>query len=259
MNKRNRIDFRLVNNSKKLRKLLNKPFFKDSTIYVPGLSETEDDFLVGVQMEQPMISLDQPMYTGQAILDNSKRAMYEYVYEYCIPKWGLENFKILQTDTDSVICEIRTEDLPADIKDDIPRWFDTSKYKRVDFDGTLIPKMNMKVLGKMKDELAGQFITEFASGGPKNYGFEYMKHDGQIDEKCVCKGISKQCTPGFFEYKSVVLGGKTDVKKTCFRIGSKEHEVSTIKTVKVAITNEIKKRLKDPTAKFETLPFGAQI
>ena len=45
-NIRKRIAFRLVNNSKKLRKLMNKPFFKDITVYVPGSEgEGDDEFL----------------------------------------------------------------------------------------------------------------------------------------------------------------------------------------------------------------------
>ena len=239
---------------------MNKPFYKDLIVYVPGESDDEDgnDFLVGLHMKQPEITLDQPIYTGKCILDNSKRAMYEFVYDYCIPKWGIENFRILQTDTDSVICEIRTGDLPKDIKDDIPRWFDTSKYERTDFDGTIIPKMNRKELGKMKDELSGQFTIEFAGSGPKNYAFQYLKSDGEMDEKSVCKGISKSCTPGFYEQQSVVLGEKNDVKKTCFQIGSKEHELCIIKTVKVAITNNVRKRVGDPFCRFEILAFRAE-
>ena len=226
MNIRKRIDFRLVNNSKKLRKLVNKPFYKDLTVYVPGESDDEDgnDFLVGLHMTKPKITLDQPIYTGQCILDNSKRVMYEFVYDYCIPKWGIENFKILQTDTDSVICKIRTEDLYKDFSEDVEKEFDTSKYKRTDFDGTIVHKKNRKKLGKMKDELSGQFMIEFAGTGPKNYAFQYLKSDEELDEKLdeksVCKGISKSCTPGFYEQRSVVLGKKNDVKKTCFRIGS---------------------------------------
>ena len=226
-----RIDFRLVNNSKKLRKLMNKPFFKDITVYVPGSDdEGDDEFLVGVQMSKPKILLNKPIYTGQSILDNSKRRMYEFVYDYCISKWGIDNFRICQTDTDSVICEIKTEDLYADFAPDVPEMFDTSKNKRTDFDGTIIPKVNRKVLGKMKDELAGRIMTEFVGIGPKNYSFAYLTKGGKIDEKSICKGISKSYTPRFHEYKKVVKGEQKTVKKICFRIGSKEHELFTIQT-----------------------------
>ena len=113
--------------------------------------------------------------------------------------------------------------------------FDTSKCKRTDFNGTIISKMNRKVLGKMKDELGGQMMTEFVGTGPKNYAFEYLKVDGTMDEKSICKGISKSYTLKFYEHKSVVLGERNVGKKTCFRIGSKEHKLFTIQTNKVVM------------------------
>ena len=60
--------------------------------------------------------------------------MYEFVYGYCFPKWGVDNFRVCGTDTDSIIAEIKTENLYKDIVPDIPERFDTSKYKRTDFD-----------------------------------------------------------------------------------------------------------------------------
>ena len=114
-NIRKRISFELVNDTKRLRKLVSKPFFKDVSVYVPGDDEDDENFLVGVHLGKSEIELNKPIYTGQCILDNSKREMYQFVYDYCIPKWGIANFKICQTDTDSVICEIKTKDLPKDI------------------------------------------------------------------------------------------------------------------------------------------------
>ena len=121
--------------------------------------------------------------------------MYEFLYGYVFPKWGVENIWVCGTDTDNLILAIRTKDLPKDIVDDIPEHFDSSKFKQTDFDGTIFPKMNRKVLGKMKDELAGQFMTQFAATGPKNYAYEYMKIDGTLSEDAQCKGISKSYTP----------------------------------------------------------------
>ena len=74
--------------------------------------------------------------------------MYEFLYDYVFPKWGVENVWVCGTDTDSLILAIRTKDLPKDIVDDIPKHFDTSKFQRTDFEGTIFPKMNRKVLGK---------------------------------------------------------------------------------------------------------------
>ena len=249
-NIRKRINFKLVNDTKQLQKELNKPTLEDTITY-------NKDLLVGVHRSKQNITLDKPICTGQCILDNSKREMYEFVYDYVFQKWGVDNVRLCVTDTDSIIPENKSGDLYKDIVDDIPERFDTSNYKRTDFDGTIIPKMNRKVLGKMKDELAGQIMTQVVGIGPKNYGYEYLTIDGKIKEDRRCKGIGKSFTPKFQEYLDCVQGTRgCEVNKTCFRINSKKHELYTIKTDKVAMRNKVVKRVPDPTAEYETLPFG---
>ena len=108
----------------------------------------------------------------------------------------------------------------------------------------------------MKDELAGQFMLQFAATGPKNYAYEYMKIDGTLDQDARCKGISKSYTPKFKEYLNSVQGkAGNEVRKTCFRINSKNHELFTIKSNKVAMRNTVIKRIKDPNVEYETLLF----
>ena len=145
---RNWIDFRLVNDRKTLSKLIRDPSYKSETEYV---NNSKDDFLLGVQMTRPKIKLNKPIYTGQCILDDSKMLMYKFIYEFCMKKWPDGKFKVCQTDTDSVIAEITTDDLILDIKDDIHKWFDTSSLVRTEFDGTVIPKVNSKEPRKLKD------------------------------------------------------------------------------------------------------------
>ena len=155
----------------------------------------------------------------------------------------------------------KTEDLYKDFAPDVPRWFDIQKYVQTKFGDTEIKKMNLKVLGKTKDKLQGNFITEFVGIGPKNYGMEYIKtqKDGskKIENEIRCKGIGKNFTPKFKEYRECVLGEKGNiVSKESFRINSKEHRLCTIMTNKVALRNEVIKRLPDPDENFETSPFG---
>ena len=252
---RNRIDFRLVNKKKKLLKLINQPSFVYEKEYVDNGG---DDILYGVQMKEPNIVVDKPIYTGQCILDDSKILMYNFVYDYCMKKWPDGRFKICQTDTDSVIVEIQTDDLMFDIKDDIEEWFDTSSFLRTEFDGTEIPKMNSKVLGKLKDELGGQFMIIFVGVGPKNYSYMYMKLDGTEDTSSVCKGVPKCVHPEFKEYQDLILKGKDkdDIYKECTRISSKSHCVKTEKITKVALTKELRKRERDVNDEYETVPYG---
>ena len=119
--------------------------------------------------------------------------------------------------------------------------------------------MNRKVLGKMKDELAGQLMTQAVGIGPKSYAYEYLTIDGNFKENRRCKGIGKSFTPKFYEYLDCVQGDAgNEVRKTCYRINLKKHELYTIRTDKVAMRNTVVKRVLDLTTKYETLPFGAE-
>ena len=122
--------------------------------------------------------MDKPIYTGAAILDISKILMYKFLYDYAIPKWGVDKLKVGFTDTDSFLLSIETEDAYEDIKPDVPKMFDTSDYPKDNKFG--IKPQNKKVLGIMSDEMEGQILTEFIGAGPKNYRFEYIDHEGVI-------------------------------------------------------------------------------
>ena len=63
-NIRKRVDVRLVNNCKKVRKLAAKPNFKHLTIF--------DENLVAIEMKRTTLMFDKPVYCGMAILDISK-------------------------------------------------------------------------------------------------------------------------------------------------------------------------------------------
>ena len=66
-----------------------------------------------------------PVYFGMSIIDISKTLMYKFWYDYIKPKYE-DGAKLCYTDTDSLIIHIITEDVFADISDDVERWFDTS-------------------------------------------------------------------------------------------------------------------------------------
>ena len=252
-NVRNRVNFKLVNNEEKLQKELNKPTLLDTTIY-------HNNMLVGVHLKKNAIKLDKPIYTGQAILDLSKLMMYEFLYDHVYPKWGVDNVRVVMTDTDSLLLEIKTDEFNKDYAPDIPQRFDIGEYVRTQFGETTIPRMNLKVLGMMKDECKGDFITEAVGIGPKNYAIIVLttQKDGSIKlkDEVKCKGVGKAFVPRIEEYKKCVFGKEDTISKECFRINSKDHKVFSISTKKVALRNKVVKRMEDPDAKFETLPFG---
>ena len=73
------------------------------------------------------VVMNKAVYLSQAILDLSKIIMYEFHYDYMIPKYG-KKFDLCYMDTDSLIYNIETGDFYKDIAEDVPARFDTSEY-----------------------------------------------------------------------------------------------------------------------------------
>ena len=68
--------------------------------------------------------MNKPIYLGMSILDTSKTLMYEFWYDYSIN----HRAKLCDTDTDSFISYIITENFYKDIANDVEESFDTSNY-----------------------------------------------------------------------------------------------------------------------------------
>ena len=84
-------------------------------------------------------------------------------------------------DTDSFIIHIETNDFYEDIANDVDKWFDTSKYDKNDNRPLPIGK-NKKVIGKFKDELNGQIMTEFIALRSKTYAFVQINKEEELEE-----------------------------------------------------------------------------
>ena len=128
--------------------------------------------------------------------------MSEWQYGYMKPKYG-KRVSLCYTDTDSFIYEIQTKDFYEDIREDVPKWFDTSAYPE-DHPAEL-SRMNKKIPGLMKDEACGRTITDVVCLRPKMYSYKIGEYasmcerefcDGRCGEKgCVgnggkkCKGV----------------------------------------------------------------------
>ena len=168
-------NIKLVTTEEKYLRMVMKPNFKSGVLF--------GENLMGCEMDKIKVVMNKPVYLGQAILDLSKIVMYEFHYDYMIPKYG-NRLKLCYMDTDSLVYHIKTEDFYADIADDIPTRFDTSGYCP---DQPLPVRLFKKVIGLMKDELGGAIMTEFMALRPKLCS--YKKLDGSEDMKC--KGIKK--------------------------------------------------------------------
>lgn len=70
-----------------------------------------------------------PVYLGQAILDLSKLIMYEFHYDYIVPKYG-EKLRLCYMDTDSFVYHINRHHIYKDIARDAEKRLNISEYSK---------------------------------------------------------------------------------------------------------------------------------
>ena len=185
--------------------------------------------LMGGEMGKIKVVMNKLVYLSQVILDFSKIIMYEFHYDYMVPKYSLVKLKLCYMDTDSLVYDIKTEDFYEDIANDVEARFDTSGYSKTDF-RPLPVGLNKKVIGLMKDELGGKIMTEFVALRPKFYS--YKKLDDSEDKKC--KGIKKFVVKKiltFEDYKTCLFNDSTEYRsQLMFR--SAKHEVQPLRLIR---------------------------
>ena len=131
-------------------------------------------------MKKTTLYLNKPVYLGMSILALSKSLMYDFHYNYIKTKYG-NKAKLLFTDTDSLVYQIKTKDFYKDINPDIEKRFDTSDYPTNHPSG-IKTELNSKVLGMFKDEAGGKQIVEFVGLRAKLYSYKML--DGSEDKEC---------------------------------------------------------------------------
>ena len=172
-NIRSRKDIKLVTNKESFIKTVRKPNFKSEICFRENLMHCE--------MGKTKVTMNKPVYLGQATLDLRKLIMHEFHYDYMIPKYS-GNLKLCYMDTDFLVYHIKTKDFYSDTAEDIKERFDTSGFREP---RPLPMGLNKKVIGLMKDELGGKIITGFVALRPKLHS--YRKLDNKEDKRC--KGI----------------------------------------------------------------------
>ena len=95
-----------------------------------------DNDLVEIRKSKVALRLNKPVYNETCILDLGKVLMYEFHDNYIKSKYG-NNSRLLFTDTDSLMYEIKTEDVYED--------FNNYSAKSKSYDDS-----NELVVGKMK-------------------------------------------------------------------------------------------------------------
>ena len=123
-NVRNHRDIKLVTSNKRGKWLVSEPNHHSCKKF--------SDHLVAIQMKKTRVKKNKPLYLGISILDISKILVYEFWYNYIIPKYG-DKAKSCYSDTDSFIIYIKTEYFFQDISSDVEKWFDTSIIKKIKY------------------------------------------------------------------------------------------------------------------------------
>ena len=146
--------------------------------------------------------------------------------------------------TDSFIIHIETNDFYEDIANDVDKWFDTSKYDKNDNRPLPIGK-NKKVIGKFKDELNGQIMTEFIALRSKTYAFVQINKEEELEEHKRAKG-TKKCVMKkhlhFDLYKRASFNNET-IRFTQPRFKSDYYKIYTQSVHKTALNNKDDKRI----------------
>ena len=234
-NIRKRQNIKIIHDRKLAVKLSSRPNFDRCVIF--------DKHLVAIHMKKTKVYFNKPVYVGQAILDLSKTLMFDFHYNYIRDKYK-NKAKLLFTDTDSLMYQIKTEDFYKDISPDIRDKFDTSDYPSVHPSG-IQTGLNKKVIGMFKDEVAGKQITHFVGLRPKLYDFK--TEDGKEVRKC--KGVKKNVvkkTINFDDYVQCLFSDEKQMRKMNI-IRSEKHNIYSKEVNKIALSNGDDKRkvLKD--------------
>ena len=125
------------------------------------------------------VTCDKPIYLGAAITELAKLHMYQFFYDQVIPYWGCDNVELLMTDMDSLMLEIKTDDLWRDIH------FLNLEY------GDWIEEMGNPrngEIGVFKSETGTDPIVEFVGLRAKMYSFIT---ESDQKEHMKAKGVSK--------------------------------------------------------------------
>ncbi len=225
-NVRKRQEVELVNSSERAKRLMTKPTFKKTTIFTEKFA--------AIHMHKTTVKLCKPIYLGFCILELSKLLMYETFYNVFLPKWG-DNLEFLYMDTDSMVLNVKTEDVYEDLRD-LSFYMDFSEYPP---DHTLYDITNKKVVGKFKDELGGKVMEEWCAIRSKCYAFSITN----AGTKQKLKGVKAYAVPQLEQYKQCLFDQTlSHIDATYNLLRSKNHQMNVVEVTKTALNKFDDKR-----------------
>ncbi|GBC44997.2 uncharacterized protein LOC114537920 [Rhizophagus irregularis DAOM 181602=DAOM 197198] len=219
---------------KKYKKLTSDPAFKSRKIF--------SENLVAIHRRKVEVMLNRPTYVGMSVLDLSKLCMYQFYYDTLKVRYG-EKIQLCYTDTDSLLVQIQTEDINADLID-MADQFDFSDYpkdhpvRKALGDKTDI---NMKIPGKFKDECNGAVIAEFIGLRPKMYSILKVGDETTNPKHGIrkAKGVPSKVVKKEFHherYNKALFDPKHNDTVTFRAIRSDRHAINVIEMSKDTTT-----------------------
>ena len=186
-NLRKRINARFVNNKKDFLKYTSRPTYVTHKLFNKSFT--------AIHEIKPVLIFNKPIYVGFTVLDLSKWLMYDFHYNF-IKKIFIA--KLLFTDTDSLIYEIKSENVCKEHY----KWKDLFDFSNYSKDSTFYDDTNKKVIGKMKDEYGGAIIDQFI--GLKSKMYSIKKINGSESSTTEVVNIATE----FNEFKGVLFKKK---------------------------------------------------
>ena len=182
-------------------------------------------------MAKTSLALDKFIQAGVCISDLSKCTMYGFHYEVMKRQiFPNERIILMYGDTDSFTYSIQTSSLVERLSAH-KEHFDFSEYPE---DHRLYSLTNKKVLGKMKDEVKGEMMTEFCALKAKLYSFVIADNHQFKKAKGVKKNVVRK-TFVFQVYLDCLRTGQLLYREMA-SIRSYNHEIHTIQQKKIALS-----------------------
>ena len=159
-NQKDQTEIRYVQNSAEALTHLNSPYTK-------GYSVINESLIIFEQQKKKVV-LDRPVQIGVTILEYAKLVMFSYYHNVLKKSFG-DRVKLLYTDTDSFVIELRTRDLYADLSV-ISHTLDTSNFPRENhyLSGLFTNDYNSELF-YFKSEVGGDDIIAFIALRAKVY------------------------------------------------------------------------------------------
>ena len=241
-----RIQVHLVNSVPSFQSKACKVTYKGAKIINPDL--------VSVEMKQSHVKMTKPIFLGFVILELAKNIMFDFHYNVMLRKYGPEKLHLLYTDTDSLIYEVKTEDLYQDLKEFPKGQFDFSNYPK---EHTLFSTAFKRRPGSFKDECAGKPIKSFVGLRSKMYSLQvHHGNDLPLQDVKVAKGVKRSVIEGDLKHENYVecLLLTKQMEHDFHTIRSQCHSVRTNHQYKTSLSSLDDKRF--AVDHVTSLPYG---